>query len=116
MKSSAGKVLPLNADVFSAVACFPRKITLDKPSRQSETARLAMFKTAFCTIAHPTMYNSLFCLNSSTGTRSLRVTLQNHETRLSGIIGSKLHISGWFSKICYVFITGLPYYSVGSAI
>ena len=103
MKSSAGKVLAGERRRASGCCLSQPKITLDK--RQPETTRLAMFKRAFCAIAHPTRYlcislldNSLFCLNSSTGKRSLMVTLQNYETRLSGIVGSKLHISGWFNK------------------
>jgi len=34
------------------------------------------------------------------GTRSLMVTLQNHKTRLSGVVGSKLHISGFYQFCC----------------
>ena len=71
-----------------------------------------MFNTLFCTIAYPTM--SFFLLTSflngfdvsfgtickiilleySTGTRKLKVTLQDHETLLSGVVGSELRISG----------------------
>ena len=104
MKSTAGKVLASKRKRVSGCCLSQPEITLDK--RQPETVRLALFKRAFCTIAHPTRYfcifffldNSLFYLNSSTGKRSLMVTLQNHETRLSGIVGSKLYISGWFNK------------------
>ena len=64
-----------------------------------------MFKRAFCAIALPTRFDVSFSTifkiinhEFSTGTRILKVTLQDHETLLSGLVGSKLRISGRFPR------------------
>ena len=89
MKSSAGKGLPSKHKHVFSCRLSPRTACNVQESVLYD-----------CTPDHAFFFdNSLLYLNSSTGTRSLEVTLQNHETRLSGIVGSKLHISGWFSKI-----------------
>ena len=93
MKSSAGKVLTQTCFRLSLVSAENNfRLATTCNSTAINVQEDVLYD---CT---PNFDNALSYLNSSTGTRRLKVTLQDHKTRLSGIVGSKLHISGWFNR------------------